>query len=124
MSPRKKLRPERWSLGVDPGFGGTGLVLLADDVPIAAALATDKGTRPVQERTRAMALWFYETIETWIEQYEIELLHVVIEEAYLRRPGAVQQADRPGHKGRVSVKTLARQMRMISAYEHMLYEVN
>lgn len=105
----------RWSLGVDPGFKCTALVLMGDLKPVAAAAARDDDARrPIQHRVRKMAAWFQNTIQEWINEREIQELNVIIEMPFLKA-----ETD----KERRGVVTLITQMRMIAAYEEALFRL-
>lgn len=108
--PDRLINVDHWSVGVDPGFQGTGLVLMADGDPVAAAAAQNTSRKPLPQRTRTMGLWFYEVLQDWIDKYEIPMLYVVIELAFLN------------DKTR-NVTTLATQMKMHGVYVDKLYDL-
>lgn len=105
MATLKQQMTQRWSVGIDPGFRCTGVVLLQDGIPVAAAAAKNEDTgKPIQWRTWTMARWLQETLQAWITDREIKRLDVIMELPFLKT----------GERG---VVTLMTQMRMAAAYE-------
>lgn len=112
MATQKKSK-RRFGVGIDPGFGCTAVVLRKGDekTPIACACATNKDTKTnIILRTHRMAMWLRDVLHEWIVRNEIEELAVQIE-------SPIMNSTERG------VVTLMTQMRLITAYEEMLFDL-
>ena len=100
-----------WSIGVDPGFGKTGLVLCRDDdvnAPVAWATFTCPTGETDLNRACTLGGEVVNQVTTWIEEHEIKHLDISIEMPIMRR-GSRRGAD--------PVTTFMKQMRLIQEIE-------
>jgi len=124
---------------VDPGLKCTAVVLTRNyAVKEAVSFTSDTNARDGagnlinQHRVHDMSLTLRNTLQGWIDKYDIKTLYINIELPILNRNrGGVGFAgkkcaacgqDKSGRQ--VGVTTMMTQMRMIAVYQNVLYELN
>jgi Holliday junction resolvasome RuvABC endonuclease subunit len=86
-------QPSKWVLGIDPGYGNTGVVLrLASDKGTTAAVCwrNDNVGEWDVLRAQSICIPMMEQVLAWVGKYDIEELEVCVETPFLNRnPGTM-----------------------------------